>query len=134
MKITTIKLLCITLLLCSLFSLYGCCCCLPNGDLQEKLTGNSIDGTYYLHEVVYEGTSFNQEQMENLGISTNDCYIRLNSNNTGMMRYNGESFSVCWNDSQIWPEGEPDESINYTISGKLLTLDIDGILLVLKKK
>lgn len=126
-------------------SMVFCFAACSDSDKDEDEDEDSVAGTYYFYEMTEDGETISTADMESQleayaeymeeEISLEDFfYLELNEDGTGKMCMMGVDMEMEWNEDSIWPVDEPDEPVEYTVSGKKLTMSQDGTTIVLKKK
>ena len=100
--------------------------------------GNSVAGTYYFEEMTQDGETVAREDLEYAaelsGMDLNEfLYLQLNDDGTGVMSMMGEEMEMAYEDGKIWPVGDEDEKIPFTVKGNTLTIEQDDMKMVFKK-
>jgi len=126
MKKSVRMILCLALVLASLFCLVAC-----GGGSGSK---SSVAGKYKFYSMTMEGETFKASDLEDLGMDPDDIYLKLNKDGTGVMVMPGEDeMDMEWEGDEIWPEGEEDEAVEFSVKGGKLTMEQDGVEMVFKK-
>jgi len=118
MKNTITKLLCVAMVLCMLLTFTAC----------------GVAGTYVLSEAKINGEKYDLDEMEDLGIDPDDCYIELKSDGTGEVSLFGEETDIEWEDDEMWPEDDEDDVLEFEIDGDELILEMEGQELIFVKE
>ena len=92
-----------------------------------------IAGRYDLVTMEAGGQSMDIAALKALTGQEMDMYLELNSDGTGVMKMDGETTEMVYDDSQIWPASDPDDKVAYTVDGDTLTIEQDGVKMVFKK-
>ena len=91
-------------------------------------------GRYELTSMVEDGQEFNIADMKEFLGDDYEAYIELKGNGKAVMNMMGEVEDLVYKDGYMWPEGDEDDKIAYTLSGNTLTLEQHGMKMVFKKK
>ena len=118
MKNTVTKLLCVLMVVAMVLTFAAC--------------GKA--GTYVLSEAKIDGEKYDADELEELGLDPDDCYVELNSDGTGEVCLFGEEVDIEWEDDEMWPEDDEDEVLEFEIDGKELTLEYEGEELIFTKE
>ena len=99
---------------------------------------SSVAGTYYFEEMTQDGETVAREDLEYAaelsGMDLNEfLYLQLNDDGTGVMSMMGEEMEMAYEDGKIWPVGDEDEKIPFTVKGNTLTIEQDDMKMVFKK-
>lgn len=138
-------ILCLVLALSMAFCFAACSDSDKDKDEDEDEAESSAAGTYYFYEMTDDGETISvadlEAQLEEYAeymeeeISLEEFfYLELNKDGTGKLCMMGEEMEMEWDEEHIWPVDEADEPVEYTISGKKLTMSQDGTTIILKKK
>ena len=98
---------------------------------KDSKSGGSIAGKYKLSYMEAEGEKITASALSAMG--GGEIYIRLDSDGTGVMVSNGTSEDMVYANGQIWPVSEPDDKADFSVKGKTLTIEQDGMKMVFKK-
>lgn len=112
---TTVKLLCIILVLCTLLSLTAC---------------GIAFGTYKLDSASMGGLTVSPGEM---GMDTDEYYLEMTPFGTATFVFQGKEQEMKYGNGKIWPVDEEDEAVNMEIDGNAITLEMDGLEMVFKK-
>lgn len=118
MKNTITKLLCVAMVLCMLLTLAAC--------------GNA--GKYVLSAAKIDGEKYDADELEEIGLDPEDCYIELKADGTGEVSLFGDEEDIEWKGNEMWPEDDEDDVQEFDIDGKELTIEMDGQKLIFTKK
>ena len=128
MKKTMKLALCLILVLSTVLCMAAC-----GGDDKD-----SIAGRYVVYSMDTEGMTIKGETLtaalSAMGMSADDMYIQLNADGTGEMSVFGETAEMAYADGKIWSIDEPEEKVDFTVSGGKLTLEVEGNKMVFTKK
>lgn len=111
----------------------------PDAPIDTPSTLSQIAGTYSFYEISYAGQTIKKEDQEKaaaqFGVSPEEfCYLVLNEDGTGTFCVIGETFQMGWDASGIWPQEDKNAPAVYTLSGNLLTLEYDGMVITFQKE
>lgn len=88
---------------------------------------------YALVSAEMEGEKFSGEELALLGMTGEDCYLELCEDGTGVLALLGENTDIQWEDGKLWMAGFTEETISFTQNGDEITIDMEGLILTLKK-
>ena len=92
-------------------------------------------GTYYFYEMEEDGETYDADDLEEMGMDPDEfCILELEADGTGTMTFMGEEVDIEWDNKEIWPEDDEDDTIEYEKDGNKIILEIEGTELILKKK
>ena len=125
----------LSLILCVVMVLGVAACFAGCGDDGKKAEAG-IAGRYNLETMAIDGTEISiKDLMEMAGDEAEglEFYLELKADGTAVMNMGGDIEELVYKDGQIWPEGDEDDKISFTVKGNTLTLEEDGEKLVFKK-
>lgn len=93
------------------------------------LCGCSAAGSYQFERMEIGSTVYEAASLEN----TDNCYITLLEDGTGILCIFGESVLIGWDDNSLWPLSDPADVTAFTLEGSTLSLEYDGQRLVFCK-
>ena len=93
------------------------------------LCGCSAAGSYQFERMEIGGTVYEAASLEN----TDNCYISLLEDGTGILSIFGEAVLIGWKDNSLWPLSDPADVTVFTLDGSTLMLEYDGQQLVFCK-
>lgn len=123
MKRAVKSVLCLVLVL----SMFLCLCACSSGDKDAAV------GKYEVVSMEAEGMTIDKEMIDMI-FGDVDFYIELKADGTGVLAVMGESEEIGWADGKMWPAEDKSDTIEYTLKGKTLTLEIEGSKMVFEKK
>ena len=123
MKKSVKMILCLALVLASLFCLVAC------GGSKDNIVGS-----YEFYSMKMEGETIKAKDLEDFGLESDDITLKIKKNGTAILEMAGETIDMEWEDGEIWPEGEEDEAVEYKFKGGKLTFEAEGAEMVFKKK
>ena len=140
-KLTT-KLLCLALALCMVLGLAACGKASDKKDDAEKettatqqsdKTETKLAGTYVLSAAEYEGQTLGKEELDLIGLYDYECYIILEADGTGTLALEGDVDDICWNSQKLWSSADESDSMAFTVNGKTLSVELEGVTLSFTK-
>ena len=120
------SILCLLLALCMVMCFAAC----DKDEDEEEEEEDSIAGTYVLDSMEADGEEISAEDMADIGFDPETCYIVLEKDGTGTFALAGDTAEIEWDDETLTAEGD---SIEYTIKGDKLTIEIDYYKMTFKK-
>lgn len=120
------SILCLLLALCMVMCFAAC----DKDEEEDEEEDSSIAGTYIIDSVEVGGEEVAAEDLADLGITEDSFYIILNKDGTGFACLDGDKTEIEWDDETLTADGE---SIEYTVKGNKLTIEMDGDKMTFKK-
>ena len=115
----------IALLLSAVLVLGLCACGGASGS-------EDITGRYDMVSITQDGVTIDvAEYLASLDIEA-EAYLELKANGFAVLCF-GDTLDLVYEDGMIWPEGEPEGKVPFTIDGKTLTMEQNGEKMVFKK-
>lgn len=122
------SILCLLLALCMVMCFAACDKDKDEDEGEEE--DSSIAGTYIIDSVEVGGEEVTAEDLADLGITEDSFYIILNKDGTGFACLDGDKTEIEWDDETLTADGE---SIEYTVKGDKLIIEMDGDKMTFKK-
>lgn len=124
------SILCLLLALCMVMCFAACDSKDKDDDEEEEEEETSVAGSYILDSMEVEGETLTAEDLADIGLTEETCFIILNKDGTGTFCLEGDVAEIEWDDKELTAEGE---SLEYTVKGNKLTIEIEGSTMTFKK-
>ena len=119
MKKSLKLILCLALVMSTLLCFAAC-----GGD--DKDGTPSLSGKYTLCALEMDGARVEGaklvERVTAMGYSMDAMYVEFYGNGKGYMSIAENQSEMCYEDGKIWPIDEPDNKVDYTVSGNKVTV------------
>ncbi|MBO5953912.1 MAG: hypothetical protein J6Q53_07335 [Oscillospiraceae bacterium] len=84
---------------------------------------SQIPGRYDLTAIESEGVTISVSDIKD---ADTQMYLQLNADGTGVMQIGAEAAQMQWKDGMLWPVGQEDDKVPFTVENGVLTMHQDG--------